>query len=99
MFSLAKGTHLFCILRDREVNSKNSLHELDWILSVALSILINKMDLCAPNDRSCNLETIIIDNCIRDSLETHFSVKRNARRVLTFCIVHPILLFFILLEV
>ena len=31
MFSLAKGTHLFCILRDSEVNSKNSLYELDLI--------------------------------------------------------------------
>ena len=29
MFSVAKGTHLFCILRDSEVNSKNSLH--NWI--------------------------------------------------------------------
>ena len=31
MFSLAKGSHLFCILRDSEVNSKNSLYELDLI--------------------------------------------------------------------
>ena len=29
MFSVAKGTHLFCILRDSEGNFKNTLHELD----------------------------------------------------------------------
>ena len=42
MFSAAKGTHLFCILRDSEGNFKNTLHELDGILSFALSLLLTK---------------------------------------------------------